>query len=90
MNKALKIALWILIPLIALALIYFLVPMEAWKQYKERHPVIFETNDEATPTYRQFCKSYWKAFILISNDKEEEITYDGNEISEITVTPNKQ
>ena len=90
MNKGLKITLWILIPLIALLLMYFLIPMDAWKQYKENHPSLFEVEDEATPTYWQFCKSYWKAFILVSDGKEDQITYDGGELPEIVITPSKQ
>ena len=72
---------------IAVALMYFLMPYKQWKKYKAEHPALFETKDEATPTYLKFCESYWKTFGLVVAEKEDEITYDGGELPEVTITP---
>ena len=71
-------------------MMYFLMPLKAWKQYKEKHPSLFEVKDKATPKYYQFCKSYWKDFILVSDGKEDQVTYDGGELPEFVVTPSKE
>lgn len=75
---------------LAIVAIYFLVPIQQWKKYKENHPSLFEVQDDATPTYINFCKSYWKAFFAIGTPKEEDITYDGGELPEVVVKPNNE
>lgn len=90
MKTATKLGFFLGSSAIALLLGYFLMPLKEWKKYKETHPSLFEVKDEATPTYLEFCKSYWKTFIKVSEGKEDEITYDGGELPEITITPNKQ
>lgn len=72
---------------LALIALYFLVPLKQWKKYKENHPSLFEVQDEATPKYTEFCKSYWTTFGKVGTEKEEEITYDGGELPEVVVTP---
>lgn len=72
---------------LALIALYFLVPLKQWKKYKENHPSLFEVEDETTPKYMDFCKSYWTTFNKVGTEKEDEITYDGGELPEIVVTP---
>lgn len=67
--------------------IYLIAPIKTWKKYKTKHPSLFESEDENTPTYWRFCKSYWSTFMKIGTEKEDEITYDGGELPEIIVTP---
>ena len=75
---------------ITMLLLYFTLPLKQWKKYKAEHPSLFEVKDEATPTYLDFCSSYWKTFGKVIADKEDEITYDGGELPEIVITPNKE
>ena len=89
MNKTLKIGFWIVLILIAIAAVFFITPKNAWEQYKERHPSLFEVEDEATPTYWNFCISFWKTFFKTKEDNEDEFTYDGGELPEIVITPSK-
>ena len=72
---------------LALIALYFLVPLKQWKKYKENHPSLFEVEDETTPKYTEFCKSYWTTFNKVGTEKEEEINYDGGELPEVVVTP---
>lgn len=85
MNKALKITLILAAILAAAALVFFVTPMKAWKKYQAEHPALFEVQDEATPTYLAFCKSYWKTMGKVVADKEEEITYSGGQLPDIDV-----
>ena len=87
MKQATKIGFIFGSSTIALALFYFLTPLKQWKKYKEEHPSLFEIKDEATPSYLAFCESYWKTFWNITSGKEDEITYNGGELPEITITP---
>jgi hypothetical protein len=74
---------------IAACLAFYTIPLKQWKKYKAEHPSLFEIQDEATPTYWNFVKSYWKTLGMVLTDKEEDITYDGGELPEIVITPNK-
>ena len=85
MNKALKITLILAAILAAAAVVFFTVPMKAWKKYQAEHPALFEVQDEATPTYLAFCKSYWKTMGMIVTDKEEDITYSGGQLPDIDI-----
>lgn len=87
MKTTTKIAFAIGLGSITLAIAYFLIPRKEWKQYKENHPSLFEVQDENTPTYNDFCKSFWKTFGKINTEKEQDITFDGGELPEYTVTP---
>lgn len=75
---------------LAIAAVYFLLPFQQWKKYKENHPSLFKEQDKATPTYKNFCKSYWKAYFAIGTSKEENITYDGGELTEVVIKPNNE
>lgn len=90
MKTATKLGFFLGSSAIVIILGYFLTPIKAWKKYKETHPSLFEVKDEATPTYLDFCQSYWKAFIKVSEGKEDELTYDGGELPEVIITPNKE
>lgn len=85
MKTPTKIAITIGAIILALITMYFLIPIKAWKKYKAEHPSLFEVDDENTPTYRNFCKSYWNTFGKVGTEKEDEITYDGGELPEINV-----
>lgn len=89
MKTPTKIAITIGAIILALIIMYFLIPIKAWKKYKAEHPSLFEVDDENTPTFRNFCKSYWNTFKKVGTEKEDEITYDGGELPEYTVTPEK-
>lgn len=87
MKTPTKIAITISAIILALIIMYFLIPIKTWKKYKAEHPSLFEVNDESTPTYRNFCKSYWSTFMKTGTKKEDEITYDGGELPEVTIRP---
>ena len=89
MNKALKITLILAAILAAAAVVFFTVPMKAWKKYQAEHPALFEVQDEATPTYLAFCKSYWKTMGMVVADKEEDITYSGGQLPDIDIVASK-
>ena len=86
MKTSAKIGLILCCSSVSLTLAYFLTPLRQWKKYKENHPSLFETEDEATPKYIDFCYNYWKTFGKVAAGKEDEITYDGGELDEITIT----
>ena len=85
MKTPTKIAITIGAIILALIIMYFLIPIKAWKKYKAEHPSLFEVNDENTPTFRNFCKSYWNTFGKVGTEREDEITYDGGELPKIDV-----
>lgn len=89
MNKALKITLILAAILAAAALVFFITPMKAWKKYQAQYPALFEVQDEATPTYLAFCKSYWKTMGKVIAGKEEEITYSGGLLPDLEVVAPK-
>lgn len=89
MNKSFKIGFFIGMPVIALLLTYMLVPLKIWKAYKANHPTLIEVKDEATPSYLDFCHSYWKTFLEVSKGNEENLTYDGGELDEVIITAKK-
>lgn len=88
MKTFTKITLVATIIIMAIIGIYLITPIKTWKKYKAEHPSLFEVNDESTPTYWNFCKSYWSTFIKTGTKKEDEITYDGGELSEFIVYGN--
>lgn len=88
MKTFTKITLVATTIIMAIIGIYLITPIKTWKKYKAEHPSLFEVNDESTPTYWNFCKSYWSTFIKTGTKKEDEITYDGGELSEFIVYGN--
>ncbi len=87
MKAATKFGIFLGTTGLALIITYFVAPLKEWKKYKANHPSLFEVKDETTPTYMEFCQSYWKTFSKIDTEKEDEIIYDGGELDEIVVTP---
>lgn len=87
MKTFTKITLVATIIIMAIIGIYLITPIKTWKKYKAEHPSLFEINDESTPTYWNFCKSYWSTFMKTGTKKEDEITYDGGELPEVTIRP---
>lgn len=87
MKTFTKITLVSIAIIVTVISIYLIAPIKTWKKYKKEHPSLFEKEDENTPTYWSFCKSYWSTFMKIGTEKEDEITYDGGELPEIIVTP---
>lgn len=90
MKTATKIGFLLGSSTVTIALMYLLTPLKQWKKYKAAHPALFEVKDEATPSYLDFCHSYWKTFIKVAEEKEDNITYDGGELPEITITPSNK
>lgn len=88
MKTFTKITLVATTIIMAIIGIYLITPIKTWKKYKAEHPSLFEVNDESTPTYWNFCKSYWSTFMKTGTKKEDEITYDGRELSEFIVYGN--
>ena len=86
MKTPTKITITIGAIILALIIMYFLIPIKARKKNKAEHPSLFEVDDENTPTFRNFCKSYWNTFKKVGTEREDEITYDGGELPEIDVT----
>lgn len=89
MKKATKYGMIIGLPAITILLMYFLTPIKAWKKYQQDHPALFETKDEPTPTYWDFCQSYWKTFVKYSEGKEGDITYTGGQLPDIDIVAPK-
>ena len=86
MKTITKIGIGLAVTVAGLAALYLLLPLKAWKKYKEEHPALFEVQDEATPTYISFVNSYWKTFSQTGTPKEEEMTYDGGQLPDIDIT----
>lgn len=87
MKTSTKIGLILSLTGLGLVIAYFITPYKAWKKYQTEHPSLFEVKDDKTPTYLNFCKSYWKTFGIIDTPKEEDMTFTGGEI-DVVVKPN--
>lgn len=86
MKTITKIGIGLAVTVAGLAALYLLLPLKAWKKYKEEHPALFEMKDESTPTYMSFVNSYWKTFSQTGTPKEEDMTYDGGQLPDINIT----
>lgn len=90
MKKATKIGIILGSSAVVILLGYFLIPLKAWKEYKENHPSLFAGNDDNTPKYSDFVNSYWKTTGKVMTGNIDDITYDGGELPEIVITPQKE
>lgn len=66
---------------LALILIYFAAPSSDYTKTKENIPTV---------GYLDYIKSWWKAKYTETCKQDNDLTYQGGELPEITVTPNKQ
>ena len=87
----------ILLPIIALlcgaAGIYFLAPLQAWKkgtiinkQKKTNSGYEEFAYSPQTCNYLQFCCAWWQAYFGKKTADDEDTTYNGGKLEEITVT----
>ena len=90
MKTATKITLSIIGIIAVLTIVFFIVPVNGYKEWKRRIKELNSDMQDAKVNdgYARFCYEYWldkfaSSPITPSND----LTYDGNVLPEVVVTP---
>lgn len=90
MKTATKITLSIIGIIAVLAIVFFIVPVDGYKEWKKK---VKEINSnmlgaKVNEGYARFCYEYWlDKFASSSVTPSNDLTYDGNVLPEIVVTP---